>query len=331
MEPSSSSSVPEIPYLSCMKRILHALGPTERINILFFLLLTIGMLGWWQSIPLWWAFTLLNAGIIALVIILARGRERGTRGPGRDFRGFVHGWIMMTCIPVAFKEMYHLVPAIHPVDFDWLLIAADRALFGVDPTLWLLRFAHPVVTEILQLSYSSYYLLPFILGLDLYRRGDMRAYMRMVFTVILGFYLSYIGYLALPAIGPRFTLHEFTTLEQELPGLVVTPVLRDITNAGESITSTTPDAAAVVQRDVFPSGHTQITLIVMVLAFLHRARTRWVLGVIGSLLIIGTVYLRYHYVVDLLGGAVFMLLTFALAAWIEARWGPRPAPSERAA
>ena len=65
---------------------------------------------------------------------------------------------------------------------------------------------------------------------------------------------------------------------------------------------------AAVQRDAFPSGHTMMTLVLMVVARGTRARVAPLLYVAGSLLIVATVYQRYHYVVDLLAGAAFMAL-----------------------
>jgi membrane-associated phospholipid phosphatase len=51
-----------------------------------------------------------------------------------------------------------------------------------------------------------------------------------------------------------------------------------------------------------------MTLVLMYLSLRLRIRLRGFIIVTGSLLIMATVYERYHYVVDLLGGAVFMLL-----------------------
>jgi len=83
--------------------------------------------------------------------------------------------------------------------------------------------------------------------------------------------------------------------------------LRDITNAGESIPRGTLNPAEVVQRDIFPSGHTMITLIVMYLAYRLKSRSRFFFIPIGALLIFSTVYLWYHYVIDLIGGLLFMM------------------------
>jgi membrane-associated phospholipid phosphatase len=296
---------------------MQYLDRTDLLNIVFFVLLSAGMAVCPGTIEYWWAWILFNIGIAAAIALLARVESVKSRSTKSPIWSFLHGWYNMVCIPIAFKEMYYLVPALHPHDYDWLLIAIDHSIFGVNPTQWLARFAHPLLTEILQIAYSSYYLLPLVLGIDLYRRKRVYAFKRMFFTLILGFYLSYIGYVALPAVGPRFTLHDFAKLEEDLPGLMLTSPLRLYTNSGESISFTTPNAAAKVQRDVFPSGHTEITLLVIFLAFRYRARVRWYLCITGSLLIIATVFLRYHYVVDVIGGVAFMLLTIWLVDVLE--------------
>jgi membrane-associated phospholipid phosphatase len=147
----------------------------------------------------------------------------------------------------------------------------------------------------------------------------MRAFRTVFLVTTFGYYLSYLGYVAFPAIGPRFTLHAFEQTDAELPGLFATEALREYTNAGESIPSGTPSPERVVQRDAFPSGHTQMTLMVIVLAFYYRAGSRWYLGVVGTLLIVATVYLRYHYVVDLAAGALLAAATMFLSAPLQ-RW-----------
>jgi membrane-associated phospholipid phosphatase len=140
------------------------------------------------------------------------------------------------------------------------------------------------------------------------------------FMIVYGFYLSYIGYFMLPAVGPRFILHEFSQINLELPGVFLTQTLRAIIDAGESIPRNIPNPVDFVQRDVFPSGHTQLTLIVLTLAFQERLKSRWLLLTLGSLLIVGTVYLRYHYFIDVVAGAVFCWLTFWTGNLIESWW-----------
>jgi membrane-associated phospholipid phosphatase len=80
-------------------------------------------------------------------------------------------------------------------------------------------------------------------------------------------------------------------------------------------------ALAAAQRDVFPSGHTMLTIISVVLAYRYRLRVRGFLLVLGILLVIGTVYLRYHYVVDLLAGVILAVLCLLTATRIYSLFG----------
>ncbi|GAB4291051.1 MAG: phosphatase PAP2 family protein [Ignavibacteriaceae bacterium] len=236
------------------------------------------------------------------------------------FLKIVHYWYPAPLILLTFKQIYFLIPAIRPVDYDFLLIRIDRWIFGTDPTKVLHQISFPFLTEILQIIYGMFYLLPIILGLALLKKNKLIALDFAIFSVVYGFLLSYIGYFTLPGVGPRFTLHDFNTINEQLPGLWLTNFLREIVNTGESIPAGTPNPAAVVQRDVFPSGHTMITLIVIYLSIRLKSRSRFFFIPVGSLLIFSTVYLWYHYVIDLIAGAVFMIFSVWSGKYIFNAW-----------
>ena len=301
------------------RKILLVLSPVDFVSIVFLLFLTSLNLIFAARVDSWLLLVLVNLSVIALITSLAWGAGMKKT---RLLMG-LHRWYCYFIIIFVFKEIYLMVHPIHPVDYDAWLIAADHWIFGVDPTRWLAQFAHPILTEILQIAYFSYYVLFIILGVELYRRHEIGDFDKAAFLIVYGFYLSYIGYFALPGVGPRFTLHDFSALNVELPGLFLTETLRAIINAGESIPADHLHAVAFVQRDVFPSGHTQLTLIVMTLAFRYRLTSRWVLLSFGSLLIVATVYLRYHYVVDLAGGALLAWFTIWTGDRIERWWRSR--------
>jgi membrane-associated phospholipid phosphatase len=213
-----------------------------------------------------------------------------------------------------------MIKPIRIYDHDEMFIAIDRWMFGTDPTHLLWQISTPVLTEILQIVYGMFYLLPILLGLFLLRKKRYVAMDYGVFIIIYGFYLSYLGYFIWPGIGPRFTLHNFETINQDLPGLFLTNFLREIVNSGESIPAGTLNPAEVVQRDIFPSGHTMITLVVMYLSFRLKSRSKYFFIPIGTLLIFSTVYLWYHYVIDLVGGLLFMSFTLWSGRYIFNWW-----------
>ena len=290
-----------------IRKTYTALSPVDFISIVFLMFLLILNAVFYERIAYYAALIVGNLVIIAAVAVLAFQADKKKT----VFLSALHRWYCYPFIFFIFKEIYFMVHPIHPEDYDRLLSAADHWIFGVYPTQWMAQFANPILTEIFQISYFSYYILFVILGVGLYREHSAEEFDRGAFLIVYGFYLSYLGYFLLPAVGPRFTLHNFYALNQELPGLLFTPWMRAVINAGESISSTTPNVLASVQRDVFPSGHTEMTLIVIYLSHCYKIRLRWLVTGLGILLIISTIYLRYHYVVDLLAGAIF----FLFAVW----------------
>lgn len=292
-----------------LTRLLTAAAPTDLLVIGFAVLLSL-----LHALvpPHAGAGVFVGANLLVCALVLALVWAR-RESPSAFLRG-VHSWYPVPLVFLAFKEMHFLVGPLHGGrDYDHVLIAADRWLFGVDPTVWLARFSHPAVTEILQIAYTAFYLLFLLLGAELYRRNTPEDFRMFMFTCVYGFFLSYLGYFLLPAVGPRFTLHDFRALDRELPGLLLTPYLRWFVNAGGSVpANVSADVAmAAAQRDVFPSGHTMMTLVLMLLARASRARVAPLIYVTGSLLIVATVHQRYHYAVDLLAGAVFMIACMA--------------------
>ena len=265
---------------------------------------------------MWYLWVLINAGIISLTFLLA---YLETKFDNR-FWNALHYWYVVPLIVLTFKQIHFMVHPIRIYDFDHVFIQIDRWLFGTDPTHLLYKISTPLLTEILQIVYGVFYLLPILLGLFLLRKKRYVAMDFAVFSIIYGFYLSYLGYFTLPGIGPRFTLHDFSTINETLPGIWLTNFLRELVNIGESIPAGTPNPAAVVQRDIFPSGHTMITLIVMYLSVKLKSRSRYFFVIIGSLLIFSTVYLWYHYVIDLIGGLVFMIFSVWSGKYIFNWW-----------
>jgi membrane-associated phospholipid phosphatase len=63
-----------------------------------------------------------------------------------------------------------------------------------------------------------------------------------------------------------------------------------------------------------------ITLIVMYLSVRLKSRSKYFFVPIGTLLILSTVYLWYHYVIDLIGGLLFMIFTLWSGRYIFNWW-----------
>jgi len=302
--------------MEIIKSFLIKLKAYDLVVIMFYLFLMFINIFYQCKIELWLLWTVLNLSIISFTILNAYFENRYNN----KFWRAMHYWYIAPLILFTFKELYYLIAPIRQQNYDWLFIEIDRWMFGGDPAKFLLQYSFPFLTELLQIVYAMFYFLPVILAFALLQDKRYIALDFAVFSIIYGFYLSYIGYFTLPAIGPRFTLHDFSLLSQKLPGLFFTPYLRKLIDIGESIPKGTIDPAAVVQRDAFPSGHTMITLIVMYLSIKLKSRTRFFFIPIGTLLIFATVYLWYHYVIDLIGGLIFMIFAMWSGKYIFNWW-----------
>lgn len=222
-------------------------------------------------------------------------------------------------IYLMYDQTHIFVRVVHPVDYDDLLILADRWLFGVDPTHWFEQFSMPALTEYLQICYFLFYLMPIMQAAELWTRGEVAQLERFARGIAFCYFISYLLYFAMPAIGPRFTLHEFEAINFELPGLFFTDALRSIIDSGGGVTHGAVSPADLANRDCMPSGHTMLTLANIILGFRNRSRYRWWFFVIGGSLIISTVYLRYHYAIDIVVGVILAIMVLPLEPKVN-RW-----------
>lgn len=299
-----------------IKPFIINLNATDLLVVLFTTFLSVLAVIFNSKVIYWKEIVLINILLQTFIFTLAYFDEHKRN----MFTHQLRFWYLVPLIFLLFKEVYNLVDPIRGKIYDQFLIEADRFLFGTDPTHVLFNIANPYLTELLQIVYGTFFFLPIILGVSLLRKNKKKELYYMAFIIVLGFVLSYMGYFLLPSIGPRFTLHDFDLTNVELPGLYLTNFLREIVNAGESIPAGTPNPALVVQRDAFPSGHTQMTLLVMYLSIKFKSRSKYFFIPNGTLLIFATVYLRYHYVVDLIAGAIFMVLTLWLGKHLFKWW-----------
>lgn len=210
-----------------------------------------------------------------------------------------------TAIPLTFEMVGRVVPYVSPVSREAWLLRADRILFGSDPTRWIGWSEHaPALTELLQWVYSSFYFLPILLALRLTWIGHLKAIDHVLLVVVAGFLFSYLGYFLVPARSPyRLFAYPF-----EFQGVFATPKLREWLLFLEDH-----------RYDVFPSGHSEVTFLVAACAWKFDRKSFYVFfGPVAILLPLGTVYLRYHYAVDVVAGAFFAILTWRVCAALEA-------------
>ncbi|HXX58183.1 MAG TPA: phosphatase PAP2 family protein [Thermodesulfovibrionales bacterium] len=276
-----------------MKR-LFLMRPADSVTVLFLAFLLAVSLIFSRALP--HAYGLILTYSLLLIVQIMLVRSPAPAG-GNGVTGFVRNLIFpVVSVLIIFNSLEMLVHDLHPRDIDQALIKLDYLIFNGYPTIILEALQRPLLTDVLQVAYSTYYFLPISLGLLLMLRKRDGEFERTLFLILLCFYLSYIGYMLFPALGPRYTMDHLQG--SELRGAFAAEPIQRVLNGLEGI-----------KRDAFPSGHTAVSLVVSFLAFkYHRIFFYLTLPVI-ALLIFSTVYCRYHYVVDVLGGFILAALT----------------------
>lgn len=242
------------------------------------------------------AYLLINLGLMAGTVGFAL---LDARLPSR-VATFLHAWWPVIVVPISFKQIAWVAPGVQPFGdgaWDRKLQNLDERLFG-DTRGFFRAVAWGPAADLLTIGYWSYFLLPIVLGASLYRRADLRKFGEATTVMLVGWFVSYLGYFAVPAVGPHHAVDGPRAAGFE--GLWAGPMHRGLTAVEGHI----PDA--------FPSGHALVAMLVVVLAWrLNRRLFRWLLP-FATGLFLATMYLRYHYVVDVLVSVLLLVPCVAL-------------------
>jgi membrane-associated phospholipid phosphatase len=256
-----------------------------------------------HQVPLWRSLLFRYFLWIGVLFVLRMVSERKIAGRAGSFINDFSSILFVVLIYLSLGDLIQYLQA----DVDPWLIRIDLFLFGVHPTVWMERWIVPWFTDVLSVAYFSYYFLPVILMLTLYLKNRKEDFDECISVLVFAYYLSFIGYILFPAVGPRYTLTHLQSVPLE--GSFITGFVRDILNAAEHN-----------KRDCMPSGHTQIALMVLFLSYRFKRVLFYILLPVVSGLILSTVYLRYHYVIDLMVGTALAILCVVVGPRLYKRW-----------
>jgi membrane-associated phospholipid phosphatase len=240
--------------------------------------------------PLRWGFALANVGVAALYLNVDGAIRRGGDSPGR------HAWVRLAIayvvMPFNYAQAGALIRAARPtayVEIEAWLAKSDAILLDAGLSSWLRAIEYPVVTEMLQLAYATFYFLPLTLAIFLWKRRNTVAMAEAYLGYAAALLISYLGYVLVPARSPGFVFPDLGPP----PGVWFAGPLWDLFRAvGQG------------HFDAFPSGHTAVSLVVAYYAWRNDRAAFAVLGPTAAALVLSTVYLGYHYVVDVTAGVV---------------------------
>jgi membrane-associated phospholipid phosphatase len=279
----------------------------------------------------------LGTGLIALHFLLRlpqllRGRKAALGGLRASVRETARDWAPFIGLMWAFESLETYTGRIPKPSVDPVLYALDVRLFGVEPTVWIHAFHHPLLTDWMAFAYGSYFVLPMIIATALSLRGRREDFREMSSAVVIQQGLGLVLCLTFPAGPPRF-------YRPLLQGPFQPGTLYSYFGLFEFQQGAFDAADPARTRSAFPSLHCALALVSLVYAWrfgsaIFPSRPRWFfwicLPVVVSLWI-STIYLRHHWTVDCAAGLAVGAVALFVAEWLRAVWPKvEPAPSTAA-
>jgi membrane-associated phospholipid phosphatase len=218
------------------------------------------------------------------------------------FWHFWRHWYPHLFFLFCFEELGVLVHLVSPRWQDAKLIAFDHWLTGVHPAIWLEQFATPARNEFMQFAYLTYFVYLLVLGGILYYREDWRGYWSVMTYSAVAYAIGYVIAVFLPIESPWFAMAR--SWHGELRGGAFTAAINFIEHYGR------------VRGAAFPSEHVAGSVAALWGAWRHRRWLFWVMLPLVLCMCVSTVWGRYHYVADILGGMVTGTLGFVIGGWL---------------
>lgn len=198
---------------------------------------------------------------------------------------------------VLFVNMRWVSPLINEGKRDAVLWELDKIIAGGSLSIRMQSIVSPPLTELMSLFYIFF--MPYLFLSMIAYLFSKPAQARVFYSGLFSLYgIGYMGYTLVPAIGPYIIYA--TEFSIPLTGYLLTETLKDWYPSGTNYT------------DIFPSLHCAVSAYILFSdAMWHRRRFYlFLIPCIG--IWISTLYLRYHYFVDIIAGAVVAAIALSI-------------------
>jgi membrane-associated phospholipid phosphatase len=254
--------------------------------------------------------------VVSLCLVQARSAAReALLGPSfaADWWHFWRHWYPHLFFLFCFEELGYLMTLSTPHWQDAKLIAADYWLTGVHPSVWLEQFATPVRNDAMQFVYFTYFTYLLIVAGLLYFRKDWRGYWSVMAYSMAGYMIGYFIAMFFPIESPWFSMAGWW--KEPLQGGPFTALMAFLEHYGR------------VRGAAFPSAHVTGATAALWGAWKYRRWLFWVLLPFYAGMCASTVWGRYHYLVDVLGGIITGTIGYLMGSYIMRRPAAIPAGS----
>jgi membrane-associated phospholipid phosphatase len=311
-------------------RVLARLGPDYTIFAVFATILVI--LTIIRPVPFRWrTYTVEMTGAAAILMILIRFIFRAPSilknqsGVRREFRrsslATLRDWGPIFLLSLVFANLEVYSTFFRDRVIDDYLYRFDMAVFGCEPTVVLSRLNIPLLTDWMAIAYTSYIVTPVLLSAFVLLRGRRAEFREMMTAAVLQLYSAFLICLVFPAGPPRY----YAALVQ---GGFDPPALESFFGLYEVQQISFDRMDPLSTRSAFPSLHCALALFTLVYAWRygdavfpkHRRLFFYLALPVVVSLWVSVVYLRHHWILDIVAGWLVAWLACYLAPRMRRAW-----------
>lgn len=219
---------------------------------------------------------------------------------------FIRDWLPFGFCIAIYTNLHDTVHFANPSDVQHWLIKIDQWMFGVQPCVWVEQFIHPTLTDIFIAAYANYFVLNICVAVVLYFQKRYMEFRYTLVTTIICYYIGYFLFIIFPAAPPRIVLKPFFTVS--LHGHILEPIKHAI------------EVSAQDSRGAFPSLHCAVSFVSMFFGWRYLRWMFWLMVPMVIMLVVSTIYLRHHYVIDLIAGLILAFFAFWIGPKLEDWW-----------
>ena len=240
------------------------------------------------------------------------------RHPHHRVLGLLRTFYAFLIVTVLYRETGILNQLITGTYHDGLFVALEERVFGFHPVVRFMEtFPSRIVAEVLYMAYFSYYVLVLAVGAALYIKNRQQIF-HYVSIVSFVFYVCYFMFTLFPVLGPTAI---------QLPGYAeqigfsydIPPVPATVAAAFFYKLMTVLHGKYQVIGAAFPSSHVAVSVVAAYFVWRYLPRIRYLIAIDVFLLTLATVYCRYHYAVDAIGGLIAAAILIPLGEWLYRR------------
>ncbi len=275
-----------------LSRFVRGLAPQDWMITVYFGLVMLALaVGSGPGRPECMRKVVIDVTLFMIGLALTRG---GIIRHGTLANSLAYRFTVFLSVFLSYFQLRDILPAVSSRALDAEILNFDLTVFGFEPSLSWDKFVNPHTTEWFAFFYFGYFfiLIAHVFPMMLAARDrDRLAHFSM--GIFMVFCIGHLVYMIVPGYGPY--RHLAGQFQNELDGGLFWALVKATVEAGGA------------QKDIFPSLHTAAPSYFAMFSFIHRRafpfKYTWpIMAFIAFQIICATMFLRWHYMIDIVAG-----------------------------